>query len=253
MANETSSATQETILITGASSDIGIALIRHLLTKPAPPIILAHSFSAGHKLQTLQAEFPDHLKLLQADFTDPASVTAMADTILTTHGVPTGFVHLPALRLTYDRFTKFKWDRFSSDLAVQVQSAVILLQKFLPKMVKLPGGRVIFVLSSVVHGVPPKFMSPYTTLKYTQLGLMRALAAEYAATPVRINAISPSMVDTQFLQDIPEVATQMAASSNPLGRNAKPEDLLGAIDLLLSPAAEYIQGITIPIAAGIVN
>ena len=243
----------ELILITGASSDIGIALIRHLLAKPEPPTILAHSFSGGQKLQALQAEFPASLKLLQADFTDPASVTAMADDILANHGVPSGLVHLPALRLTYDRFTKFKWDRFSSDLAVQVQSAVILLQKFLPKMVKLPGGRVIFVLSSVVHGVPPKFMSPYTTLKYTQLGLMRALAAEYAATPVRINAISPSMVDTQFLQDIPEVATQMAASSNPLGRNAKPEDLIGALDLLLSPAADYINGITIPIAAGTVN
>jgi len=240
----------EPLLITGASSDIGCALVRQLLSKPEAPLVLAHSYSSGEKLLALQSEFGDKLRLLQADFSDSVSVTSMADQIAGEYGTPAGIVHLPALRLSYERFTKFKWDRFETDLAIQVQSAVTLLQRFLPKMAKLPRARVIFVLSSVVHGVPPKFMSMYTTIKYTQLGLMRALAAEYAATPVRINAISPSMVETQFLQEIAEVAVQMSASANPQGRNATPSDLMGAFELLLSPASDYIHGIEIPIAAG---
>jgi 3-oxoacyl-[acyl-carrier protein] reductase len=79
---------------------------------------------------------------------------------------------------------------------------------------------------------------------------MRALAAEYAATPVRINAISPSMVQTQFLGDLPQVAVEMSAAASPLGRNAAPDDLVGALTFLLSPAADYITGVDIPIAAG---
>jgi 3-oxoacyl-[acyl-carrier protein] reductase len=154
------------------------------------------------------------------------------------------------LRLTYERFTKFNWDRFEADMAIQVESAVILLQRFLPKMAKLPRARVLFVLSSVVHGVPPKFMSMYTMIKYMQLGLMRSLAAEYASSTVRINAISPSMVETRFLQDIADVAVQMSAAANPQGRNATTADLLGAIEFLLSPASDFIHGIDIPIAAG---
>jgi 3-oxoacyl-[acyl-carrier protein] reductase len=159
-------------------------------------------------------------------------------------------VHLPALRPSPERFTKFNWERFETDLAVQVESAVILLQRFLPQMVKIPGARVVFILSSYVHGTAPKYMSMYTTVKYAQLGLMRSLASEYASTQVRINAISPSMVETQFLADLPDVAVQMQAASNPQKRNATPSDLLGAIELLLSPASDYIQGITIPITAG---
>jgi 3-oxoacyl-[acyl-carrier protein] reductase len=240
----------EPILITGASSDIGCALIRQLLARQDPPRILAHYFSSAEKLQSLQVEFGDALQLLRADFAAPASVLNMADRIAAEYGTPAAIVHLPALRLSYERFTKFKWERFETDLAVQVQAAVVLLQRFLPRMVKLPRARVVFMLSSVVHGLPPKFMSMYTTIKYTQLGLMRALAAEYAATPVRINAISPSMVETRFLQDIAEVAIQVSASANPLGRNATPADLMGAIELLLSPASDYIHGIAIPIAAG---
>jgi 3-oxoacyl-[acyl-carrier protein] reductase len=154
------------------------------------------------------------------------------------------------LRLTYERFTKFNLDRFKKDMAIQVESAVILLERFLPKMVKLPRARVLFVLSSVVHGVPPKFMSMYTVAKYAQLGLMRSLAAEYASTPVRINAISPSMVETRFLEDIADAAVQMSAAANPQGRNATTADLLGAVEFLLSPASDFVHGIDIPIAAG---
>jgi 3-oxoacyl-[acyl-carrier protein] reductase len=242
----------ELILITGASSDIGCALVRHLLSRPDPPLVLAHFFRSGERLRALKAEFGDAIQLFEADFTEPASVTAMADRIASAHGTPTSIVHLPARRPSPERFTKLNWERFQTDMAVQVQSAVILLQHFLPRMAKLTRARVVFILSSYVHGIPPKFMSMYTMAKYAQLGLMRSLAAEYASTSVRINGISPSMVETRFLQEIAEVAVQMSASANPQGRNATPTDLLGAIELLLSPSSDYIHGIDIPIAAGTV-
>jgi 3-oxoacyl-[acyl-carrier protein] reductase len=240
----------QTILITGASSDIGCALIRSLLSRANPPVVLAHSHRFGEKLRSLKAEFGKSLRLYEADFTQSTSVSAMADLIVSEVGTPSAMVHLPALRPSPERFTKFNWERFEADLAVQLQSAVILLQRFLPKMAKMPGARVVFILSSYVHGVAPKYMTMYTTVKYAQLGLMRSLASEYDSTHVRINAISPSMVETQFLSDLPEVAVQMQAASNPQKRNAAPSDLLGAIELLLSPASDYIQGITIPITAG---
>ncbi len=238
------------VLITGASSDIGIALVRALLSAENSPTVLAHSFRGGEKIRQLQQEFGDRIQPIEADFSDAASVKAMTEDILARYGAPHSIVHLPALRLAYERFTKFDWTRFESDMAVQVQSAVVMLQKFLPKMAKIEDSRVVFVLSSVTHGMPPKFLSMYTVLKYAQLGLMRALAAEYAATSVRINGISPSMVETQFLQGIAEVAVQMSAAANPQGRNATPADLVGAIQFLLSPASGYITGTDLPIAAG---
>lgn len=242
----------EKTLITGASSDIGRALVRRLLENSEAATVLAHSHRSVDKLAALKKEFGDRLSLLQADFSQATSVLQMVEEIASKHGTPANIVHLPALRLTHERFTKFQWERFEEDMAVQVRSAIIVLKAFLPKMAKLPRARVLFVLSSVVHGVPPKYMTMYTTLKYTQLGLMRSLAAEYASTPVRINAISPSMVDTQFLSEISEIAVQMSAAANPQGRNATTQDLLGAMELLLSPASDYIHGIDIPIAAGVV-
>ncbi len=226
----------EVTLITGASSDIGCAIARSLLSRPDDHIVIAHAFASPERLLSLQSEFGNRLQLITADFTQRSSVQAMAEQIASKYEVPSGIIHLPALRLTHERFTKFDLDRFETDMAIQVESAVILLQRFLPKMVKLPRARVLFVLSSIVHGVPPKFMSMYTMIKYMQLGLMRSLAAEYASSSVRINAISPSMVETRFLQDVADVAVQMSASANPQGRNATPADLLGAVEFLLSLA-----------------
>jgi 3-oxoacyl-[acyl-carrier protein] reductase len=238
------------ILITGASSDIGVALIRRVMAHADQPKVLAHSFRGGARLEALQAEFGDRLQLVKADCSDTLSVSTMAEEIVAQFGAPARFVHLPALRPSPDRFTKFNLERFREDMAVQVESAVILLKKFLPRMSKMPGARVVFMLSSYTHGMPPKYTSMYTVAKYAQLGLMRSLAAEYAATQLRVNSISPSMIETQFLQDLPELAVEMSATSNPQGRNAVPADVLGAIEFLLSPAAGYITGIDIPIAGG---
>ena len=108
----------------------------------------------------------------------------------------------------------------------------------------------VFVLSSVTRGVPPKYMSMYTVVKYAQMGLMRAAAAEYASTHLMINAVSPGMIETQFLDEIAETIIEMNAAANPKKRNAKPDDILGAIEFLLSADSGFIAGADIPITAG---
>ena len=240
----------EIVLITGCSSDLGLALARRLLSSGRNLTVIAHSHSGGVRIEALHAEFGDKVYPVKADFSDPASVAAMADEIAAKFAFPTRMIHLPALRLKYERLTKFSLDHFHRDMAVQVDSIVILLQRFAAKMSKSEAGRLVFVTSSVTHGMPPKFMSMYTVIKYAQLGLMRATAAEYAASKLTVNSVSPSMIETQFVEEIGDVAVRMAAAANPQGRNATPDDVIGAIEFLLSPEARYINGADIPITAG---
>jgi 3-oxoacyl-[acyl-carrier protein] reductase len=242
---------RDTLLVTGASSDLGLAVIRRVLAWPEPPIVLAHANTGADRVEALRAAAaPGAVVPLQADFTDGEAVAAMAERVLEAHGPPTGFLHLPGKKLVYERFPKFDWGHFQRDLEIQVHAAVILLQRLLPAMAKLPRAKVVFVLSSVTRGVPPKFMSMYTVLKYAELGLVRALASEYAATPVTVNAVSPSMIETRFLDALPPVAVKMAAQNSPRGRNATPDDVTGAIEFLLSPASDFINGAEIPVGAG---
>jgi 3-oxoacyl-[acyl-carrier protein] reductase len=149
-----------------------------------------------------------------------------------------------------ERFHRKSWENFALHLDVQVRAPAALLARFLPDMAKRRRGRVVFVLSSYTLGHPPAGLSDYVTAKHAALGLMRALAAEYGSKNIRINAVSPGMVETEFLQEVPRVVVEMNADKHPLGRNAKPSDVVPAICFLLSDAVEYINGANLPITGG---
>jgi len=240
----------ERLLITGASSDLGYALARRLLSKDDQRSIIAHSFSGGSRILALREEYGERILPVQADFSDHGSVLSMINTIEEQFGVPQKIVHLPALRLAPERFTKFRIEHFRKDMSIQVEAPILLLKHFAAGMAKKPGARFVFVGSSCTHGMPPKFLSMYTIVKYAQLGLMRSAAADFASTHLTVNAVSPSMVETQFLSEMGETAVQMAAAANPQGRNATPEDVIGVIEFLLSSEAGFINGADLPITAG---
>jgi 3-oxoacyl-[acyl-carrier protein] reductase len=128
----------------------------------------------------------------------------------------------------------------------------VLLGRFLPRMAKLPSGRVVFLVSSVTRGIPPKYLSMYNVVKYCQLGLMRSLASEYGGRGLTINAVSSGMVETRFLDNVPDIARQYGAAASPKCRNATVDEVASAIAYLLSPEAAYIHGIDLLVAGGAV-
>ena len=235
---------RDLVLVAGASSDIGGALIRRLLAAGDAQIV-AHCHAGADRIAK-----HDRVQTVSADFASTESVGQMADRIVNDIGVPDQVVYLPGLPLRYERFTKFDLAHFDRDLDIQVRSAIALLRRLLPQMAKKPRARIVFVVSSVTRGAPPKFMSMYTIVKHAQLGLMRALAAEYAATGVTVNAVSPAMVETRFLDEIPGIAKEMAATAAPRGRLATPDDVVGAIQFLLSPDSDFVTGIEVPVTGG---
>jgi 3-oxoacyl-[acyl-carrier protein] reductase len=232
------------VLVAGASSDLGVALVRRLLQNGAASV-LAHYHQGRERIEQLGAH--DRIRPVCADFESIESVERMVDEL--GDQVPDQLVYLPALKLRYERFSKFNLGHFDKDMNVQVRSAIALCKRLLPKMAELPRAKVVFVLSSVTSRVP-KFMSMYTVVKHAQLGLMRALASEYASSRITINAVSPTMIDTRFLDEVPAIAKEMTAAAAPRGRIASTGDVVGAIEFLLSPASDFISGIELPVTGG---
>ena len=144
----------KTILITGASSDIGVSLIRRVADDYDH--ILAHYAHRADKLLALREELGDKLLLLQADFSEEASVYGMIDKIQKDGLTPTHILHLPAERFELQRFHKLGWDVFQSGLNISLRSVVLLAQAFLPAMKKARSGKLLIMLSSTVTSKAPK-------------------------------------------------------------------------------------------------
>lgn len=239
---------KRTILVTAASSAIGRALVAELVKQPCR--VLAHYHSANPSVFN-NLGGPGEIKALKANLADADSVARFIESIKEECVCPDSFIHLPARKLTYQRFPETQWTEIHEDLDLQARSAFAICQAFLPLMAKNRiKARIVFMLSSVTLGMPPKHLLSYSLVKHSLLGLMRSLASEYASSSVRINAISPSMVETDFLSEVPSKLVEIAAASHPMRRNAMPADLIPALLFLLSEDSDYITGVNLPVTGG---
>lgn len=237
---------KKTILITGASSEIGQELIKTF----APEVtVIAHCSQGVDVLSRLKDSAQCKVIPVKADFCNEGEVDSFIN-ISESHGPIHQIVHLAATRIEHIRFKDFDCKKFEKELDVSLRSIIKILHCFLPQMVKARQGKVVVLLSSVVKGLPPKALSSYTVSKYALLGLVKSLVSEYASHNIQINAVSPSLMDTQFVKNLNPRVIELAADANPMKRNATIQDVVPVLELLLSETSNYLSGVNIPVTGG---
>ena len=185
------------LLIIGASSDIGLELIKHVSDDC---LILAHYNKSKERLLDVVNKVENTIIPLQADISCAKEFDDFLDMVERDYGVPDKFVHLAAPKFDFIRFKDLKWNDVDYELNVSLRSLVVMLNRFIPKLTKMKvPGKVVCMLSSVTLNVPPKALSQYTMVKYAMLGLVKSLASEYADKAININDVSPSMIVTEPL------------------------------------------------------
>jgi 3-oxoacyl-[acyl-carrier protein] reductase len=188
---------------------------------------------------------------IQADFMDASGVDSMISQINGTGILPDHIVHLPAPKAYNKQFHKDKWKNYELGWEVSVRSAVLTLQAFIPNMVKNRHGRIVFMLTSCTQNYPAKFQASYVTVKYALLGLMKSLAVEYGDKGITVNGVSPDMMETKFLSEIPELIVEQNRGNSPLGRNILVEEVTPLIKHMLSDAGASMTGQNIAITGGL--
>lgn len=236
------------LLVTGASSDIGSALIRKVSCNYGK--IWAHYNHSCSAAERLKRESGSVVLPVQADFSDMESTLEMIEIIKQSGDIPCHIVHLSAPKARTLQFHKGTWDNYQKEIDISLRSITMILQAFIPKMAEDKNGKIVFMLSAYLLGVPPKFQSPYITVKYALLGLMHNLAAEYAPKGIMVNAVSPDMMETKFLSELPGLVKEQSAKSSPLGRNIYVDEAVPAIEYFLSSESDAVTGQNIGITGG---
>ena len=234
------------ILITGASSDIGCELMRYLDNENLT--IYAHFNKSNKVIEALQKELYSTIVPLQADLFIPDQVQNLIKEI-DSYDIE-NIVHIASPNIEKIRFRKLNWTDFDMQIQVGLRSITEILIPLLPKMAKHKKGKIVFLLSSCTVNVPPMALAHYVTMKYGLLGLMKALASEYNRYGININSISPSMIETNFLQHLAEKSIELAIDNHPLKRLASTSDIVPLIEFLLSVKSDYINGVNHPVTGG---
>jgi 3-oxoacyl-[acyl-carrier protein] reductase len=230
------------LLLTGGSSDLALAFLRAL--PMGPQRVLVHYRKSLDKIEALKAERPDlDVVALKADLSSADGVAALIAAARAAGASPDRIVHFAAPKARSLYFRHAGWEDFERELDVQLRSIVLILREFLPEMSKRGKGRVVFVLSSYTLEAPPQGMSPYVTAKHALLGLMKALSVEYARHGVTVNAISPALMKTAFLEELPPRMVELFSSEARL----TPGDVAPVLLSLLSDESAATTGANVPI------
>jgi len=141
-----------------------------------------------------------------------------------------------------------EWD----DVIALNLTAVFRCSKNAHPYLRKRGGSIVNLASimGMSGGIFPN--ASYQASKGAVVNLTRALALEWAADNIRVNAVAPTFVRTDLTVPIfsnPEVLAKVMAHT-PLGRLPEPEEIAAAIVYLCSPAARSITGVTLPVDSG---
>ena len=239
-------------LITGASSEVGMAYIKRLdETASKKVVVIAHYANTKAGLEALQNELANvELHMVQADLSLADGADKVCAFIKEQGMEVTHVLHLAASAFSHVKIKKWDEEKVRKEMQIQFFSFASMMKELLPQMAKAGYGRVCVMLSSYVLGTPPKFMSDYVAVKSALLGYVKAAAAEYGDKGVCINGISPNMMETKFLQNIDEKIVQMTAESSAMKRNIRVDETVGGIVYLLSDEASYVNGVNLNLSGG---
>lgn len=237
------------LLIVGISSDIGLHYLRHLAKSGERHVVWGTYRTENADLWTIAKSSANlDLQLAKVDLSKSNEVDAWLDSF--EECVPAEILHLAADKFQYMRYKNFDWEKTRYQMEIQLHSFIQITKKFLPSMTADKYGNIVVMLTAYTLGVPPKFMSNYIMIKYALLGLVRSIASEYAGKGVRINAVSPNMIETKFLSGIDSRLLELNASGAAMKRNSTLDEVIGGIEYLFSKESSYCSGTNLNLSGG---
>jgi 3-oxoacyl-[acyl-carrier protein] reductase len=241
----------KTILITGAGRGIGRATAL-LLAKNGARLAVNYlsNKEQAEKVVTEIKSMSGQAAAFQADITRESDVLAMIGKIKRSFGAIDVLVNNATAPIDYKNFNELTWDEFDKHLQVQIRGVYNAAKAVLPDMMARKNGNIINVVTTATLGVPPTRMSGYTTAKYGLLGLTKTLALELGKFGIRVNAVSPGLVETDLTNYLSPKYKELVAAETPLGRNTTPEDVARAILFLASNDSAHVTGANIPVCGG---
>lgn len=237
------------VLIVGGSGGIGIETAKVLSSKGAD-ICLTYYNNEQKLKDKLKMEKLDISKLYKIDLTEEESVRQGIIKILKEVGKIDVVVYCASAPLIPKRISDLNWNDYQEHLNVQIKGLYAVVKCLLPLINEGRSMKCIAVASEACIGKPPSMLAHYVTAKYGLMGLVKCMASELGGKKCTFNMVSPGMVDTSLLSNMPQKLIEFSAEKNPFKRIAMPLDVANVIAFLASDKSGYINGANIPVNGG---
>jgi len=224
-ANENIHLKDKVVLVTGASRGIGEVTAKLFSIYGAKVAVNYYrgQQDAQRVVEEIKANGGQAIAV-GADVTDRAQVQQMVGRIVREYGTIDVLVNNAVSNFYTISFMDLTWSDFQKDLDVIVKGAFNCCQEVLPVMCRQKEGSIINLSTTAVDN-PPVKQAKYVTAKSALEGLTRSLAVEFGSQNIKVNLITPSMVETDLTQHIPKIVKSGLIKDMPDKRFMKPEEV----------------------------
>jgi len=241
---------KKTALIIGGTGGIGSAVCTQLAEDGFDLAI--HYFKNKAKADKLKKQIENIGRktfIVTGNIVSVSDVQDMKESLTRTIGDISVVVNCSTIPVTNIKFVDLEWENMQAHYDANIKGSFNLLRAFVPDWEKDQFGKFIALTTLATEKSNAQWL-PYITSKTALNGFVKALAFELAPKGIRINLVSPGMVDTPLIADIPEKARLLSAAQTPLRTLATAEDVAGAISFLASDKSNYLTGETIRVNGG---
>ena len=236
--------TGKVAIVTGASAGIGRATAKLFAAEGAKVVVAARRAS---ELETLVAEIKANggeAVYLAGDVQSEDYAKAVVALAIEKFGRLDVAYNNAGTLGEMGPSTSVSVEGFNNALATNLTSAFLGAKHQIPAMLANGGGSVIFTSTFVGYSFAFPGVASYAASKAGLIGLTQALAAEYGAQGIRVNAVLPGAVDTPMYRDMNDTAESQAFITNlhALKRVATPEELARSVLYLASDDSSFVTG-----------
>ena len=239
-------------LVTGASRGIGRAIALELAA--AGFAIGVNYLRRRNEAEQVVAgilEQGGEAIALPADVSDPEAVEAMFRTLGDRFGRLDALVNNAAVGSRINAFTAIDDATWRRTLAVNLDGAFYCMRAAVPRLRAAGGGRIVNISSGAARtgGI---LGAHYAASKAGLLALTAKAARELAAEGISVNAILPSVIETEMLEEIAKgaEARERLRAQFPIGRFGRPEEVARVVRFLIADAPSYLTGECIGLRGG---
>jgi NAD(P)-dependent dehydrogenase (short-subunit alcohol dehydrogenase family) len=237
-------------LVTGASSGMGKAIAEAMGLQGAK-IVVASNDTEGVK-QTVQSFENQGIRTVGVlcDMSKKEDIEQLYQTAISTFGKIDILVNCVGIALP-NGFWDINAEDFEKTMAINLQSAIYLTKLVIPQMQVRKDGAIIY-LASIAGVRGNKSIGLYGMSKAGLIQLARNLAVEFGPDNIRVNSISPGMIDTPFSQSLMQNKAFMdkRLALTPLRRVGHVAEIAGVAVMLASKAGGFITGQNIIVDGG---